>query len=104
MYLFVGKGGDGGDPGSGAGGVGGADDRPLAGALGEGMKISGAKGGAGMKFLCEAGRAAHSPFPSSPFEKFPTPHESLVKSPLEGSRASHVIQKAEVALHPRSVL
>ena len=104
VYLFVRKGGDGGDLGGGGGGVGVADDRPVAVTLGEDMKISGAKGGAGMKLLCEAGRAAHSPSPSSPFERFPTPHESRVKSPLEGSRVSHVIQKVEAVLRPQSVL
>ena len=99
--LFVKKGGDEGDPGSGVGDV---DGRVVTGTLGGEMKISGAKSGAGMKFPCEAGHAAHSPSPSSPFERLPTPHESPVKNPLEGSRASHVIQKAEVVLRQQSVL
>ena len=104
MYLFVEKDGDEGDPGSGVGEVGGVDSRLVSANWGEEMKISEARSGAGMRFLCESGRAAHSPSPSSPFERLPTPHESRVRNPLEGSRASHVTQKAEVVLHPQSVL
>ena len=45
--------GEGGDPGSGVGEIGGADSRLVSGIWGEEMKISEARSGVGMRFLCE---------------------------------------------------